>query len=185
MTEALLSQAISDAADALHDAWRIDYRATSGDVPRWKPLNDQSVTWLGEHPGAPDAALRVNPETAKKEIDIAALSNRQLPPQYSDENTAAARGAIEVIKANPQADTEHLASTVHDQWLSRNGSWAPECQKVPYPSLPEAEKAKDRVIVEEALKHLERHFPQNVRPAARFGGVAGSAAPSWLTRRRR
>jgi len=164
MTESVLAQAVSDAADALHDAWRRDYRAANGNVPRWKPLNDQSVAWLGEHSGTPDAALRVNPETGKKEIDIAALSNRQLPPQYSGENTAAARGAIEAIRANPQSDPEHVASTVHDQWLSRNGSWAPESQKVPYPSLPEAEKEEDRVVVREAAGSLERHFPQGVPP---------------------
>jgi len=175
MTEAELAQAVSDAADALHDAWRRDYRAANGNVPRWKPLTDQSVAWLGEHSGTPDAALRVNPETGKKEIDIAALSNRQLPPQYSGENTAAARGAIKAIRANPQSDPERVASTVHDQWLSRNGSWAPGSQKVPYARLTEAEKEEDRVVVREAAKSLERHFPRGV--TARAGAPSAAATP--------
>jgi len=167
--------AIADTADALHDAWRRAYRTKHGDVTRWKPLNDQSVAWLGQHPGTPAAALRVNPETGKKEIDITALSNRQLPPQHSGENTAAAKGAIEAILANPQSDLEHRASTVHDQWLSRNGSWAPGSQKVPYARLTEAEKEEDRVVVREAAKSLERHFPRGV--TARAGAPSAAATP--------
>lgn len=153
MNNSSLDKAIWAAADVLHDKWREGYKAANGDKPRWKPLNEASVKWVNEN-GVDVDCLRVNPETQKPEINIAGLPNSKLPPQHSGENTAAARGAIEAIVQNPQSSMENLASIVHDQWLSRNSSWAPAEQKKPYADLSEAEKEKDRVIVRVAQKAL-------------------------------
>jgi hypothetical protein len=152
MPDAALSKAISEAADQIHDEWRQEYRAANGDKPRWKPLNAASEAWINEmrqtrqDAPVPETALRTNPQTGKKEIDIAGLPNRLLPPQHSGENTAAAAGAIEAIIASPDADLEAIAATLHDQWVARNSSWVPDNMKVPYAELPENEKEKDRAI---------------------------------------
>jgi len=147
---------IDATADQLHENWRQAWQAQNGaDTPRWKPLKPDSVEWLESHPGVPSSALRVG-ENGVQEINIAALPNSQLPPQFSGENVAAAKGAIEAIQANPNATIDELAATVHKQWVERNGSWAAPELKVDYSLLSEAEKAKDRVVVEAAQEALGR-----------------------------
>ena len=140
-----LQTAIAQAADVLHEQWRESYRAANGDKPRWKPLKDASIAWVEQRSDIPASALKE--EEGKKFIDIAALPNSKLPPQYSGENTAAAKGAVEAIAENPRAGMEAFAAVVHTQWVGRNESWAPAELKVPYAELPEVEKEKDRVII--------------------------------------
>ena len=152
-----IEQAISQAGDSLHELWRESYRAASGDTPRWKALNDASVGWLQTCEDIPSSSVRTNPETKKAEIDIASLPNSKLPPQFAEENLKSAKGAIQSISVNPGSSMEERAAHVHEQWLERNGSWAPENQKLPYAQLSEIEKEKDRVVVRAAEKAMETH----------------------------
>jgi hypothetical protein len=150
-------KAISEVADSMHEEWRNSHFAAKGEgTPRWKPMNDESVQWTKKNGTSPDA-LQINPETGKPEINIAGLRNSQLPPQHAGENTAAARGAVEAVLANPKAGMEAQAATVHEQWLQRNGSWAPPEQKKPYAQLSEPEKEKDRVVVRAAQEALAKN----------------------------
>jgi hypothetical protein len=150
-----IEQAILQAADSLHELWREGYRAANGDSPRWKALNDASVGWLQTRKDIPSSSVRTNPETKKPEIDIASLPNSKLPPQFAEENLKSAKGAVQSIAADPGSTMEERAAHVHDQWLERNGSWAPENQKLPYSQLSEIEKEKDRVVVRAAEKAME------------------------------
>lgn len=155
MTDSLLQETISEAADVLHEKWREGYREANGDKPRWKPLNDSSVEWVAKRTDIPLSALK--DEDGKKFVDIAALPNSKLPPQHSGENTAAAEGAVKAILSDPRAGMESIAAIVHQQWVSRNSSWAPAELQVAYEKLPEAEKEKDRVIVRVAAEAIDNH----------------------------
>ena len=155
LTPLQFDAAVSTAADQLHANWREEWRAQHGDEPRWKDIKPESVDWVSRQPDFPPEALRVA-ENGTHQINIAALPNSLLPPQFSEENTNAARGAIAAIRNNPGAGEEQLASMVHYQWLERNGSWAPPELKVPYAQLSEAEKEKYRVILGAAAKSMPK-----------------------------
>lgn len=145
--------AIEIAADELHKQWRDAYQAQNGaDAARWKPMKPASLDWVAQKGDVPVEALRDGEKG--KEINIAALPNSLLPPQFSGENTASAAGAIKAIRENKSADIDQLAAIVHEQWLERNGSWAAEELKKPYAELPEAEKEKDRIVVRVAQNAL-------------------------------
>jgi Fe-S cluster assembly scaffold protein SufB len=146
--------AIAIAADELHEEWKDAYFEQHGEgAERWKVMKPASVAWVEENGNVPADALRQG--ESGQEINIAALTNSQLPPQFSGENTASAKGAIEAIQNNPSADIDTLAAIVHDQWLERNGSWAAEELKKPYDELSEPEKEKDRAVVRVAQKSID------------------------------
>lgn len=97
-----------------------------------------------------------------KTYDIANLGYDDLPEQFKFENRESARVAInqinERIKGGGKLNDEFIekaSSTVHDEWLKRNGSWAPENQKLTFSKLSKAEADKDRAIVKKALSLFE------------------------------
>ncbi len=64
-----------------------------------------------------------------------------------------------------KADDPAFAKTPERfKWLERNGSWAPPEQNKPYIELAEVEKAKDRVIVEGAVDHVNGQFEASSVP---------------------
>lgn len=68
----------------------------------------------------------------------------QLSSQWQKDNLEAAKAAYDAVTQFPN-DREKGAEYIHIKWLERNGSWAPENQKLPYEQLSEDEKDKDRL----------------------------------------
>ena len=169
--------AIEMAADLLHENWREAWRAQNGDAPRWKAMKLPSIEWARSHPEIPAEALR-SVEGGVREINIAALPNNLLPPQFSGENISSAQGAVKALTDNPAAHIDHTASIVHEQWLERNGSWAAEELKVPYRQLCEAEMEKDRVVVRAAQSALDSVRTPAVQPEPAV--KAGSSAARFV-----
>jgi len=131
----LKSAAVHAATEAtaaqLHERWRASRQLPDGTYdPRWKDDGQGG------------------------QVDIANTPYRELPPAWQAENKTAAESAIRAILENPEATMESLAATVHEDWLGRNGDWAPPEQKLPYEQLAEEEKEKDRVVVRAALTSL-------------------------------
>jgi hypothetical protein len=87
------------------------------------------------------------------EYDIANLDYDDLPEQFRYENFESAKSAEDALnlgmKKGLRAEDllEFSSDEVHEAWLSRNASWAPAEQNVPYSQLSEMEKDKDRLIV--------------------------------------
>ena len=142
--------AVNYVADAMHDKWRDD----RGHAPRWKEMDAESIAWLAKSPANANAVRITDKYVA--EIDIAALTNSQLPPQFSGENNSAAEGAVSIVLDNPTMTTDEVATVVHSQWVERNASWAAAELQVPYDQLPDVEQEKDRVIVRLALEAVEK-----------------------------
>lgn len=125
----------------LHDEWRAPRKKEDSTFePRIKKTKDEK--WVASHEA--------------DEVDIANTAYDQLPEDWKGENKISAQIAIdEVLKAETDLNAEfieHASSILHDKWLERNGSWAPEDQKKPYARLSEEEKEKDRVIVRKAIE---------------------------------
>lgn len=132
-TPKLDPETVDATAAALHDAWRAGRRLPDG---TYEP--------------------RMKDDGKGGEIDIANTNYADLPEKWQAENKASAESALRAIAENPDARMEELAAIVHDQWLERNGSWAPEELKVDYWDLPEREKQKDRDVVNAALAALKK-----------------------------
>ena len=148
---------IEQLANNLHAAWAAEYRRQNGaNAQRWKPVTglDLEFVLAAQAAGSIEAAAVRSTDACGVEIDIAGLGNSQLPSKFSAENTAAAAGAINAISVSPEGGMEEWAAVVHDQWLERNGAWAPAEQKLPYSDLSEGEKEKDRAVVRAALEVL-------------------------------
>ena len=136
---------VTKVANELHDAWRESRRIPGTDTfePRIKPAKD--AEWTAKNGG-------------QTELDIANTSYENLPKPWQAENKSAAESVVkEIRKAEfsniPLDDSfiETASNAQHVAWLERNGSWAEEGQKLPYPELSETEKEKDRVVVKTAL----------------------------------
>lgn len=136
---------VTKVASKLHDAWREPRRIAGTDTfePRIKPAKDEA--WTASHNG-------------QTEVDIANTSYENLPEPWKAENKAAAESAVSEIKkaeaSNIPLDEsfiETASAAQHVAWLERNGSWAPEEQKLSYDKLSESEKEKDRVVIRTAL----------------------------------
>ena len=148
--------AVNYVADPAHETWRAKWRATNGDAPRWKPMNQDSLRWLCEN-DVPTSALRQT--EVGFDIDIAALTNGELPPQFSGENVSAAEGAIDAVLQNQKASLDDLAAVVHMQWVERKlkaGETPPAELAVDFKDLPDIDQEKDRVIARLALDAVER-----------------------------
>lgn len=137
---------VTQVASKLHDAWREPRRIAGTDKfePRIKPAKDPD--WIASHGGL-------------TELDIANTNYENLPKPWQAENKAAAESAVNEIKKAESSGillddsfVESASNAQHEAWLSRNGSWAPAEQKLPYSELPESEKEKDRVVVRTALR---------------------------------
>lgn len=135
-------------AGILHGEWQ---KARNYE-PRVKPTTDQK--WIAEHGG-------------KKELDIANTSFERLPADWQAENRASAAAAVRIVsvmKAQGKDLThpstiEAASDRLHQNWLSRNGSWAPAERKVPYSQLSPEEKAKDRLVIQQAI-NVVNHIPE-------------------------
>ena len=139
---------VNQMAANLHDDWR---------KPRLQS---------GTH-GQPDAVYepRMKPSGLDdgQEVDIAQHYSK-LTPKWQAENKSAAQTAINLVRQaiqsgkNPQSlssgpDLETLSSAVHDAWMQRNPKADYNAaQHVPYASLPEEEKQKDRDHVLMAIR---------------------------------
>jgi hypothetical protein len=145
---------VDSIAGQLHDSWRVSRKLEDGTIePREKVTKDQE--WINSH--------------GTDRVDIANTTYEDLPLDWQAENKASAEVALgSVYKIafygegqfgdrnflNFDSFVEWASSEVHEGWLDRNGSWAPPEQKLPYESLPEEEKEKDRIIIQKnaALK---------------------------------
>lgn len=112
----------------------------------------------GTH-GQPDAVYepRMKPSGLDdgRDIDIAQSYDR-LTPKWQAENKAAAAVALWLVRREMSSGVgldemrsgpglERLAADVHEAWMQRNPKADYNAaQHVPYASLPEAEKQKDR-----------------------------------------
>jgi len=111
--------------------------------------------------GAGQSACFLDPngDTVGIFVDIMATSYEELPPGWQQDNFDAAAGAAQLISdallEGNSIDPEVLADGIHQQWLERNGEWAPEDQKVDYEDLSEEDKDRDRIILVKALEGLQ------------------------------
>lgn len=136
---------INATAAAGHEQWKADYKKSNGaDATRLKKTKD--TAWIEKH-GA-------------DEVDIANTKYDDLPDDWKKENQESAKSAVEGLlkaKGKGASGADAAASHVHDKWLERNGSWAPENQKLPFDKLSKDEQDKDRFFVKQALKHAAKH----------------------------
>lgn len=158
----IFDAAAESFASSLHNDWRASRSLMEGAAADGLPLREPR--WKAV--AADDAALSKIPTQFKRvidgkaEVDIANLDFGRLPAKYQFENAAAAEGAVRVIGESSNAegivgvDLEAASARVHDQWLERNGSWAPPEQNKPYSTLSEIEKEKDRVVVRAAAQAI-------------------------------
>lgn len=143
VTEAQMGVMVADLASKLHDMWR-------------EPRKIENPT-----EGQPAYEPRIK-EVEGVSFDIANLQYHELPGKFQVENKAAAEGALRempflvrefgIERLMSPAAIESLSNTIHEQWMERNGAWAPAEQMVPYQGLSEIEKEKDRVIARAAIK---------------------------------
>lgn len=150
--------AATEVASRLHESWREGRRRPDGTYePRMKDDGKGGM------------------------IDIANTPFADLPETWQKENMASAKHVIRAIDENPDATDDEIASMVHDAWVARNETWAPDDLKVPFDQLPEDEKDKDRLVVEEARKALEegdqaKPLGSRADDKDRSGGEAASEA---------
>lgn len=146
-------QIATQMASDLHDEWR------------------KARLKSGTH-GSPDAVYepRIKPSGLDdgKEIDIT-QGYHKLTPKWQAENKAAAETAIRLLRREMAAgktldslttgaELESLAHEVHEAWMQRNPKVDYNAaQHVPYSSLPESEKQKDRDHILMAAKILSRY----------------------------
>lgn len=135
---------IEDTAASGHEQWQADFKKANGkDAKRLKGTKDKA--WIAKH-GA-------------EEVDIANTKYADLPDDWKKENLESAKSAVEGLlksKGDGASAADAASSHVHDKWLERNGSWAPENQKLPFDKLTKDEQDKDRFFVLQALKHSSK-----------------------------
>ena len=139
---------VQDTASAAHDAWAADFHKSNGKgAQRVKKTKD--AAWIKAN--------------GTDEVDIANTKFKDLPSDWQKENLEGAKSAYDALHkvygSNKKAggfakpsDLDKASSHVHDKWLERNGSWAPEHQKVKFNKLSTEEKDKDRMFVDAALR---------------------------------
>lgn len=152
----LIKLALSyDLASDLHEAWRASRRLEDGTYePRIKKSKDEE--WNAIH--------------GTDEVDIANCSFEELPSNWQYENLEAAKVVINLVFDKTMAgikiskeDIEEMASVCHDKWLERN-SWVFDPNygnpnlAVPYDSLSEIEKQKDRGQLEPAIHKVHDYM---------------------------
>lgn len=135
-------------AGLLHEEWREPRKKENGTFkPRMKKTKDEK--WI-----------KINGTNV---VDIANTNYDNLPSDWQAENKASAEVAMDQIyKAKSNNENmdkyfiESASSVIHDEWLKRNGEWAPEEQKMPYYKLSDEEKQKDRAIIEKAIQIINK-----------------------------
>jgi len=114
--------ALEKFASDLHEIWR--------------------AGWIKQNQGK--SVPRMKKGSTGEQVDIN-VPFAKLDPAWRKENEEAAKAASASVKQFPD-DEEAAAEYIHDEWMKRNpkGEWN-AAQHVPYSSLPEDEKEKDRV----------------------------------------
>jgi hypothetical protein len=154
-------QASKKLANILHQNWVDGYKAnpknydSNGELkPRWRVAEDEE--WLAIARSSESEYhrhYRKNPDTLKEEVDIAALTNEQLPLNRRQENEEAAAFAVGQIKDAKSGPGDYLdegflvgaSHEVHEAWKKRN-TWAHDNKELmkPYRDLTLDEKLKDQ-----------------------------------------
>ncbi|MCX5797595.1 MAG: hypothetical protein NTY77_19060 [Elusimicrobia bacterium] len=124
----------------------------------------------------------------KTQVDIANLPYEKLPEQFKAENRESARVTMDLIadrlRRRQPLDAEFIekaSSVLHDKWVERNASWAPDEQKVPFEKLTPEEAEKDRVIIRKGVDlYRQRAAATGDIPAAP-AKAAGSQTPEFET----
>ena len=149
-------------ADSIHADWQKTAFAT-GKTERFKALKVNGKTINSQKDLDQYFAANNIPEDLKKyfrikdgqvEEDILNIPNRYLGPNNKAENDASAKVVAvllsEYIKRGGKTDTESMrifmqraSDIVHQQWMLRNSSWAPENQMQPFARLTPEEAQKD------------------------------------------
>lgn len=149
-------------ADSIHADWQKTALA-SGKTERFKALKVNGKTINSQKDLDQYFAANNIPEEFKKyfrikdgqvEEDILHIPNRYLGPNNKAENDASAKVVAvlfsEYIKRGGKTDPESLrvfmqkaSDIVHQQWMLRNSSWAPENQMQPFARLSPEEAQKD------------------------------------------
>jgi len=149
-------------ADSIHADWQKTALA-SGKTERFKALKVNGKTINSQKDLDQYFAANNIPEEFKKyfrikdgqvEEDILHIPNRYLGPNNKAENDASAKVVAvllsEYIKRGGKTDSESLrvfmqkaSDIVHQQWMLRNSSWAPENQMQPFARLTPEEAQKD------------------------------------------
>lgn len=119
---------VTEFAALAHDAWRKNYIAADGDVPR----------------------IKKNSDGTEGDINV---PFEKLHPDWQKENLAAGKAAEEAVRKFPN-DIEKAAEYIHNEWMKRNpkGEWN-AAQHKDYSELPPDEQEKDRVHVR-TMKNL-------------------------------
>lgn len=114
--------ALEKFASDLHEIWR--------------------AGWIKQNNG--ESVPRMKKGSNGEQVDIN-VPFAQLDSTWRKENEEAAKAALLSVKQF-QGDEEAAAEYIHDEWMKRNpkGDWN-AAQHVPYQTLPEDEKEKDRV----------------------------------------
>jgi len=104
----------------------------------------QKEDWVNENKVPAEA------EIVKKE-DILNTGYTDLDPMWQEENRLAAEVVVDLLHKSTEEGrklddvfVEEASAVVHEKWLERNGKFAPDEQRKPYPELSEEEKDKDR-----------------------------------------
>ncbi len=138
---------INELAYQLHDKWREARKKADGSYePRIKETKDQD--WIKKNGG-------------KTQVDIANTTYTLLPSDWQAENKSAAIVAMDILvdaidkkKKLDKKFIESSASKIHIEWLKRNTYAKGTPLDVDYSKLPEVEKEKDRVIINEGIQVL-------------------------------
>ena len=114
--------ALEKFASNLHELWR--------------------AGWIKQNKG--ESIPRMKKGSTGEQVDIN-VPFAKLDTAWRKENEEAAKAALDSVKQFPD-DEEAGAEYIHDEWMKRNpkGDWN-AAQHVPYQSLLEDEKEKDRV----------------------------------------
>lgn len=122
LTEGNETAALEKFASDLHEIWR--------------------AGWIKQNNG--ESVPRMKKGSTGEQVDIN-VTFAELDPSWRKENEEAAKAALMSVKQFPD-DEEAAAEYIHREWMKRNpkGEWN-AAQHVPYQSLPEEEKEKDRV----------------------------------------
>lgn len=157
-----LEKAIEELASKLHEKWAEGMRANL--KAKGEPLE------------------RFRDDGEGGQIDILNTPYSELTPKWQAENKAQAESAIKLVSQNMDSamdNIEELAAQVHEQWRSRNSSWAKNGPlDVPYSELPEEEQKKDKDVITVAYDVLSKMMPsQNLSTPAEDEGVQDFEKP--------
>jgi hypothetical protein len=187
----LANPVINDATATMHHAWLDGFRATNG--TEWRPRpegdTDGDRAYTKENRQNP---LKVVVLSDGKVFHNINLSFIDLAPKYQANNLKAAAATFGIIadaflsgqlKNGLSAILEELASKEHDAWIERESYRKDDSYKqlcVPYGSLPEQEKEKDRARIALMFGRIQSYIEANTSkspasPYEQFGQTGGGS----------